>query len=214
MDSPYEVLRIDPDADDERVEAAYRRRIKEAHPDHGGTVEEFRRVRAAYDAIEAGYRPDDPTPDLDPEPDEPEEPDPRVEYLDYEVVEDRGWRVDDADLFEKAAAADLDRADYGSFTVERNDTLLEAAEARGFRWPYSCRGGACANCAVLVVEGDLSLPVSHVLPTEMTERGIRLSCVGAPVTDDLKVVFNVKHLPDLDELRLPPGPFEWAASDD
>jgi len=42
----------------------------------------------------------------------------------------------------------------------------------------------------------------------MTDRGIRLSCVGEPITDDLKVVYNVKHLPDLDELRLPPGPYE------
>jgi hypothetical protein len=54
------------------------------------------------------------------------------------------------------------------------------------------------------------MPVSHVLPEELLDRGIRLSCVGAPVTDDLKVVYNVKHMTDVEELLLPPGPFEWA----
>jgi hypothetical protein len=48
----------------------------------------------------------------------------------------------------------------------------------------------------------------------MLDRGIRLSCVGAPITDEMRVVFNVKHLPDLDELRLPPRPFEQARAND
>ena len=214
VDSPFEALLIDPDADEDEIEEAYRRRVKETHPDHGGSAEEFQMVRDAYEKITSGELPAafDPVPE--PVDEEPEEVDPLVEFLDYEVLDDNGWRLDDDDLFEKAAAADLDPSDYGEFRVEQRDTLLEAAEEHGFKWPFSCRGGACANCAVAVVEGDLSLPVSHVLPSEMTDRGIRLSCVGVPVTDDLKVVFNVKHLPDLDELRLPPGPFEWAHPND
>jgi ferredoxin len=214
VDSPFDVLQLDADADDEAVKQAYRRRVKEAHPDHGGSKAEFQRVRAAYEAIKAGETlPESwPEPEVE-EPAEPEDQDPLVEYLDYEVLADNGWELTDEDLFEKAAAANLAGEDYGEFRVEERDTLLEAAEEHGFTWPFSCRGGACANCAVAVVEGDLSLPVSHVLPSEMTDRGIRLSCVGEPITDDLKVVYNVKHLPDLDELRLPPGPYEWASDD-
>lgn len=34
--------------DADRIEAAYRDRIKESHPDHGGDEAEFRRVREAY----------------------------------------------------------------------------------------------------------------------------------------------------------------------
>jgi hypothetical protein len=37
----------------------------------------------------------------------------------------------------------------------------------------------------------------------MLDRGIRLSCVGVPTTEELKVIYNVKHLPDLDDLLLP-----------
>jgi hypothetical protein len=48
----------------------------------------------------------------------------------------------------------------------------------------------------------------------MMERGIRLSCNGMPITDELRIVFNLKHMPDLEELLLPPRPFEQAHLDD
>ncbi|MFC6726880.1 ferredoxin Fer, partial [Halobium palmae] len=148
------------------------------------------------------------------DPDDAEPTGVRVEYLNYEVLADRGWDLGDDDLFEKAGAADLDPRDYGKFLAHPNETLLEAAEERGFAWPFACRGGACANCAVAVVEGELGMPANHILPSSMTDSGIRLSCVSAPVTEELKVIYNVKHLPSLDELRLPPQQFGRARADD
>src|SRR6056297_2037583 len=222
MRSPFDVLLVDADADEEEIEQAYRSRVKEVHPDQGGTVEEFQAVRTAYERLMAGYRENGEAPefddgDADSDPDE-EEPDQRahseVTYLDYDVLADFGWETDDADLFQKAAAADLDEVDYGQFDVDPGQSLLEAAEDHGFAWPFACRGGACANCAIMLLDGELSMPVSHVLPAEMMERGIRLSCNGMPLTDELKVIYNVKHMPELDELLLPPQPFEQAYSDD
>lgn len=223
MGSPYDVLSVSPDADDEEVERAYRSRVKETHPDLGGSAEAFLRVKTAYETIIAERAGDTGFTDSkegsggqrwygnDREPTAPPDPTPvAVEYLDYEILDDHGWDLTDERLFEKAAAADLDPTGYGTFDVEADETLLEAAEHRGFAWPYACRGGACANCAVAVLEGELSTPVNHVLPPDMVARGIRLSCVGKPTTDELRVVFNVKHLPVLDELRLPPRPFEDA----
>ena len=217
MDTPFEVLGVATDADDDAVEAAYRARIKDAHPDHGGSVREFQRVRAAYQAIRSGDAPSDaadPASAWDPTDDPAAEVDPwvTVEYLNYDVLGDHGWSLDDDDLFEKAAAADLDGADHGRIEVDPEDYLLKSAEDDGQTWPYACRGGACANCAVAVTEGDVTMTVDNVLPDEMLERGIRLSCVGIPTTDEVKVVYNVKRLPDLDDLRLPPYPFERSAS--
>ena len=232
MESPFETLRVDPEADAEEIEQAYRRRVMEAHPDHGGSAAEFQAVRAAYEelldgtreleaggedrdgAVEGDGAADEGAADGVAEETEPEPPDPEVEYLNFDVLADHGWSLDDDDLFEKAAEAGLDSEDYGRFTVEGRETLLEAAEERGFAWPYACRGGACANCAVAVAEGEMSMPVDHILPSDMLDRGIRLSCVGAPITDEMRVVYNVKHLPDLDELRLPPRPFEQARAND
>lgn len=219
MDSPFDVLGIDPSADDEEVERAYRRRAKETHPDLGGSADAFKLVSAAYEAIEAGEY--DANLELDAGEGSGDAVDTgderletRVEYLNYDVLADHGWELDDDDLFEKAAEADLDTEDHGRLLVQSGESLLEAAENRGFAWPYACRGGACANCAVTVCEGELSMPTNHILPPEMTDRGHRLSCNGVPITEEMQVVFNVKHLPGLDELRLPPRPFERAQSDD
>lgn len=217
MESPFEVLGITPDADDGEIVDAYRERVKEAHPDQGGSAAEFQAVKTAYERLQNGYEPGDPLPDETPEP-EPESPpepdDPMVEFLNFEVLEDHGWALEDEDLFEKAAEADLRSADFGRFYVDPNDTLLEAAEKNGFAWPFACRGGACTNCAVAVVEGEMPSPASHILPPELTEKGIRLSCIAAPVSDDAKIVYNLKHLPEVSELLLPASRFEQASSTD
>jgi curved DNA-binding protein CbpA len=213
VESPFAVLGIDSDADEEEIDRAYRRRVIETHPDQDGSTREFQRVRTAYEELKSGHEGGESDVDL-------EEDDPylgaesRVEYLNYEVLDDYGWTLDDDELFEKAAAEGLDTADHGRFLVQPGETLLEAAENRGFAWPYACRGGACANCAVAVVEGEMAMPVNHILPPEMLDRGIQLSCNGTPATEEMKVVYNVKHLPDLDELRLPPRPFERAHAND
>lgn len=210
MASPFDVLQIDADADEEEITQAYRQRVKEAHPDQGGSISEFQRVQAAYAKLNGDYSVED----HDDRYDDTGQRDSRVEYLNYEVLDDHGWSFSDDDLFEKAAAADLDSGDYGKFLVQPHESLLEAAENRGFVWPYACRGGACANCAVGVVEGELEMPVNTILPPEMLERGIRLSCNGMPVTEEMKVVYNIKHLPRLEELRLPPRPFEQAYAEE
>ena len=230
VESPFEILGVDPDADDATIVDAYRDRVKEVHPDQGGSAREFRMVQTAYERIQAGYRPGDPVPDPDPDPAAPadpagadeepdtepaEPPDPeglRVEYLDYEAVVDRGWSLEDPDLFARAADADLGEAAYGEFRASEDQTLLEAAEESGLHWPFACRGGACTNCAVAVVDGEMPSPASHVLPPDLFERGIRLSCISAPVSDDMKIVFNMKHLPEVAELLLPASRFEQARS--
>ncbi|KKF39149.1 ferredoxin [Halorubrum saccharovorum] len=215
MVSPFDVLDVDEDADDAAIERAYRDRVKEAHPDQGGTVEEFQLVRRAYrelDERDRNGRTDDGTDpadiDLTDDEGEADAVSPvRVEFLDYEAIDDYGWSLDDDDLFRKASHADLDGSAHGRLLVQPDESLLEAAENRGFAWPFSCRGGACANCAVYLVEGELSQPTDHIMPDELAERGFRLSCNGYPVSDELKIVFNVKQLAELDDLILPPGPF-------
>jgi hypothetical protein len=47
-EAAFRELGLDPGATDEQVRQAYRTRVKEVHPDHGGDREAFRRVREAY----------------------------------------------------------------------------------------------------------------------------------------------------------------------
>jgi hypothetical protein len=45
------VLGVDPDASPDEIKQAYHKRVKEAHPDHGGSNEELQRVRDAKEAM-------------------------------------------------------------------------------------------------------------------------------------------------------------------
>ncbi len=289
MKTPYELLGVDSDASPEEIRRAYRRQVKEVHPDNGGSADEFQAIYNAYETLTQGSdvsSPDHETSADDPDQSHPRtdagsvesngpsgggqgsqttdrsqssrnsgsrsvgrhekttqtgnsdrssgthapgssssafssasttpsDPEPaRVEYLNYETLTDRGWTLFDDDLFERASNEQIDPLDYGEFLVEPGETLLEGAETCGFAWPFACRGGACANCAVAVCDGELSTPTNHVLPEALTDRGIRLSCGGKPLTSTLQVVFTIKHLPELEELRLPPTPFERSRTND
>jgi curved DNA-binding protein CbpA len=47
-----ERLGVGPDADEAAVKRAYRKRVKECHPDaEGGDADEFKRVTAAYERL-------------------------------------------------------------------------------------------------------------------------------------------------------------------
>jgi len=47
--TPYEVLGINPDAEDVVVESAYRALSKQYHPDAGGDPEKFKEIQEAYE---------------------------------------------------------------------------------------------------------------------------------------------------------------------
>ncbi|WP_022881738.1 J domain-containing protein [Gryllotalpicola ginsengisoli] len=49
--SPYAVLGVDAGASDDELKRAYRRRLRETHPDTGGSAEEFRAVQEAWERI-------------------------------------------------------------------------------------------------------------------------------------------------------------------
>lgn len=48
------VLDLEANPDHEDLRAAYRRRVMETHPDGGGDEDAFKRVQAAYDALDGG----------------------------------------------------------------------------------------------------------------------------------------------------------------
>jgi hypothetical protein len=48
VEPSFAVLGLPPDATSEEVRSAYRDRVKEVHPDHGGDEDSFRRIQEAY----------------------------------------------------------------------------------------------------------------------------------------------------------------------
>jgi len=186
MVSPFDVLGLDDDADEADVERAYRERVKEAHPDQGGTVEEFQLVRRAYRELGERDRNGDADDETDPADidltDEAGEVDAvqpvRVEFLDYEAIDDYGWSLDDDDLFRKASHADLDPAAHGRLLVHPDESLLEAAE----------RAAASAGRSPVVAVRARTAPSSswkgscRNRPTTSCPRSWRSAGSGSPVT--------------------------------
>lgn len=127
-----------------------------------------------------------------------------VYYLSHDAVIENGWSLDDENLFSKAKEANLGLADHGKFQANAEETVLDAAERGGRSWPYACRGGACANCAVLILEGDVAMPGQSILSEkQVRETNARLSCVGVPVTDEVKIIINAQDRDEFSELLLP-----------
>lgn len=52
----FDVLGVTPNATDAEVKSAYHRRVKETHPDAGGSAEAFREVQEAYETLSTAHR--------------------------------------------------------------------------------------------------------------------------------------------------------------
>lgn len=124
---------------------------------------------------------------------EPEDdrPPATVEYLNYRAIQRNGWDVDDDDLFEKAAAADLDERDYGTMEAPMRESLLRSAEDHGLKWPFQCRSGTCAMCAGVLKSGEAEMDMNLFLEDhEVEEMDLRLTCTCQPESETIQVVFN------------------------
>lgn len=120
---------------------------------------------------------------------------PIVEYLNYEVIDDQGWDLYDEENFERAAGMDLPEEDYGFVDVPQGQYILESAESDGQEWPFSCRDGICSNCATVLISGEIEMDGDQALSDEeIQEKDIRLTCVGRPVSDYIRLIYNAKQL--------------------
>src|SRR3569833_1802119 len=71
------------------------------------------------------------------------------------------------------------------FTVNDDETILEAALREGFSLPYGCRNGACGACKGKVLSGQLDYGVhsANALKGEEKTQGRALFCRAKPLSD-------------------------------
>lgn len=120
---------------------------------------------------------------------------PMVEYLNYQVIDDHGWDLYDEENFERAAGMDLPDTDYGFVDVPNGEYILESAEVEGHEWPFSCRSGICSNCAAVLVSGEIEMDGNQALSDEeIRENDVRLTCIGRPASDYVRLVYGAKQL--------------------
>lgn len=116
---------------------------------------------------------------------------PTIEYLNYAVVEEQGWDIDDEANFERAAEMDLPEDDYGTFEIGENEKILDASDEAGCDWPSSCEMASCGRCAAILVDGEIEMDTQHIFSSEeVDEENFRLTCSGSPASDHVKILFN------------------------
>jgi ring-1,2-phenylacetyl-CoA epoxidase subunit PaaE len=74
--------------------------------------------------------------------------------------------------------------------MQRNETILDAALARGIDVRHSCKSGVCATCRTKLVEGQVDMDANYALEDYEIARGFILSCQSYPVTDHVTVDYD------------------------
>ena len=75
-----------------------------------------------------------------------------------------------------------------TFTIERGkETVLEAGLRQGLDLPYSCKGGVCSTCRVVLLEGEVDMDVHYALEDYEIARGFILMCQSYPATPKIGI---------------------------
>ncbi|MEY4523765.1 MAG: hypothetical protein RIR27_841, partial [Pseudomonadota bacterium] len=71
------------------------------------------------------------------------------------------------------------KASGKQFTVQQDETLLEAALQQGITLPYGCKNGACGSCKGKVLEGQVEHgqhSAAALSPTDEAAGGTLFCC--------------------------------------
>lgn len=70
-------------------------------------------------------------------------------------------------------------------TIEcgEDEYILEKAEEAGMTLPYDCRSGTCTTCIQKCLEGEIDQDMAFAIGDEELEQGLRLICIGSPLSD-------------------------------
>ena len=88
-----------------------------------------------------------------------------------------------------------------TFSVERDEPILQAAIRQGIGLPYGCRDGACGSCKCRMLEGRVihGAHQQKALSHEEEVAGLILTCQAAPQTD---IVLEARTVPGAGEFAI------------
>ena len=75
-------------------------------------------------------------------------------------------------------------------SVEKGQTILQAALDAGLEAPYSCEAGICATCRATMTDGQIDMPAAPALENKEIQRGIILTCQSWADSDAVSVTYN------------------------
>ena len=77
-----------------------------------------------------------------------------------------------------------------SFTMQKGQSVLEAALENGQEAPFACKAGVCSTCMGKVLEGEVEMISNHALEDYEVERGYVLTCQSYPLSDTLTIDYD------------------------
>ena len=78
------------------------------------------------------------------------------------------------------------------FTMTKDfDNILDAALGAGADLPFACKGGVCSTCKCKVLEGSVEMKVNYALEEDDLQQDFVLSCQAVPLSEKVKVDFDV-----------------------
>ena len=78
-----------------------------------------------------------------------------------------------------------------TFTMDRDQSVLEAALEHAMDAPFACKAGVCSTCRCKLIEGEVEMIANHALEDYEVAQGFILSCQSYPLTD--KIVVDYDH---------------------
>ena len=77
-----------------------------------------------------------------------------------------------------------DRGRRETVDIDRNETILDGAEAADLALPFGCRTGACATCTGRLVDGSVAhRRPPRALKDRHLQAGYVLLCIAEPRSD-------------------------------
>ncbi len=91
------------------------------------------------------------------------------------------------------------------FTVNQDETLLEAALRQGIKLPYGCKNGACGSCKGKIIEGQVThgQHSESALSKSDETTGSTLFCCAHPQSDLLIEAREVQGAGDIAIRKVP-----------
>ena len=77
-----------------------------------------------------------------------------------------------------------------TFTMRRDERVLDAALRVRGELPYACKGGVCSTCRAKLVEGEVVMAHNYALEADDVAAGYVLTCQSSPVADRLVVDYD------------------------
>ncbi|MBR9920282.1 MAG: phenylacetate-CoA oxygenase/reductase subunit PaaK [Bacteroidetes bacterium] len=85
----------------------------------------------------------------------------------------------------------VDGANFKLDLDSKSENILDAALKTGADLPFACKGGVCCTCKAKVLEGEVAMEVNYALEPEEVEAGFVLTCQSHPLTESVKLTYDV-----------------------